>query len=228
MKNINEIKKKVYKLNLDLINSDLIFDTFGNASLRYNKTFIIKPSGVDIKLCHYNKMAVYGQINSLNPSVDSKIHEVIYNNFPKVNSIIHTHSTFATAFAQASKKIECIGTTHADYFKGDIPIINYTNAKKTSVDYEYFTGMEIIKYFKKNKIDYLSISAALLKNHGVIVWGENDKEVFKKTLAVEYIAKINYHSTQLNHKLKKLPKHLLEKHFERKNGKKKYYGQIKN
>lgn len=225
-KKLKNIKKEVLLYNIKLVKNCLVFMNFGNFSSRYNDDFIIKPSGVDLKKMKANDMCLYGTKNKYKPSVDSPMHSFIYKNFHKVNSVIHTHSKFATAFAQASKKIECLGTTQADYFKGSIPIIKIPNKKQIIDNYEYNLGKLIVSYFKINRINYLNIQGALLEKHGVVTWGENAKKCLDNALLIEQIAEINFYTILLKKKNNLLPNYILNKHFNRKNGKTKYYGQF--
>lgn len=225
-KKLKKIKKEVLLYNVKLVKNFLVFMNFGNFSSRYNNDFIIKPSGVDLKKIKADDMCLYGTNSKWKPSVDSPMHSFIYKNFHKVNSIIHTHSKFATAFAQASKKIECLGTTQADYFKGSIPIIKIPSKKQIVDNYELNLGKLIVSYFEKNKIDYLNIQGALLEKHGVVAWGENAKKCFENALLIEHIAEINFYSILLKKKNTLLPDYILNKHFNRKHGKSKYYGQF--
>ena len=224
---LKKIKKEVLFYNKKLVESCLVFMNFGNFSLRYANNFVIKPSGVDLKKIKAEDMCLYGNKgNKYEPSVDSPMHDFIYKNFKKVNSIIHTHSKFATAFAQASKKIDCLGTTHADYFKGSIPIITLPSKKKVIDGYELYLGKQIAFHFEKRKIHYLNIPGVLLEKHGVITWGENAKDCFNNALLIEHIAELNFYSLLLKKKNSLLPNYILNKHFNRKHGNKKYYGQI--
>jgi L-ribulose-5-phosphate 4-epimerase len=225
-KKLKKIKKEVLLYNIKLVKNCLVFMNFGNFSSRYNDDFIIKPSGVDLNKIKADDMCLYGTKSNWQPSVDSPMHSFIYKNFHKVNSIIHTHSKFATAFAQASKKIECLGTTQADYFKGSIPIIKIPSKKQIIDNYELNLGKLIVSYFEKNKINYLNIQGALLEKHGVVAWGENAKKCFENALLIEHIAEINFYSILLKKKNTLLPDYILNKHFNRKHGKSKYYGQF--
>lgn len=225
MFNKNSIKKQVLLFNKKLLNSNLVFKSFGNLSARYLDTFIIKPSGVNLENTHFSKMCIYKKKNILKPSVDSPIHEEIYKYFKNVNSVVHTHSKFATSFCQAGIAIDCLGTTHADYFYGKIPIINMPNKKETFLDFEKNTGKKIVNYFDKKKIDPEKIKAILLKGHGVVAWGASPQEAYDMALIVEHIAELNFYTLHINNKSKKIPQYIVDKHFKRKNGKKKYYGQ---
>jgi L-ribulose-5-phosphate 4-epimerase len=225
-KKLKKIKKEVLLYNIKLVKNYLVFMNFGNFSSRYNDDFIIKPSGVDLNKIKADDMCLYGTKSKWKPSVDSPMHSFIYKNFNKVNSIIHTHSKFATAFAQASKKIECLGTTQADYFKGSIPIIKIPSKKQIIDNYELNLGKLIVSYFEKNKINYLNIQGALLEKHGVVAWGGNAKKCFENALLIEHVAEINFYSILLKKKNTLLPDYILNKHFNRKHGKSKYYGQF--
>jgi len=225
-KKLRKIKKEVLLYNINLVKNCLVFMNFGNFSSRYNDDFIIKPSGVDLKKIKADDMCLYSTKNKYKPSVDSPMHSFIYKNFHKVNSIIHTHSKFATAFAQASKKIECLGTTQADYFKGSIPIIKIPSKKQIIDNYEHNLGKLIVSYFEKNKINYLNIQGALLEKHGVVIWGENAKKCLDNALLIEQIAEINLYTILLKKKNTLLPNYVLNKHYNRKHGKSKYYGQF--
>lgn len=225
MSNLSFIKKDVLKFNKKLLSSKLVFGSFGNLSIRYGTSFVIKPSGINLQKTHYSKMCYYGKKNSLKPSVDSEIHSEIYKNFLNINAVVHTHSKFTTSFCQAGVEIDCLGTTHADYFNDKIPIINLPNKIETVKNFEKNTGKNIVKYFRKNKINPINIRAALLKSHGLIAWGKNAEEAFKIAIIVEQIAELNFYSLLINKNSKKIPKHVIEKHFQRKNGKYSYYGQ---
>ncbi len=225
-KELKKIQKEVLFYNIKLIKSGLVFLNFGNFSSRYADNFVIKPSGIDLKKVKADHMCLYNsKRNKYKPSVDSPMHHFIYKNFHKINSVTHTHSKFATAFAQASKKLDCIGTTQADYFRGSIPVISNPHKNKVINDYELNLGKKIVSYFKKNKINYLHIPGVLLEKHGVVAWGKNASQCFANALLIEYVAELNFYSLLLKKKIALLPSYILNKHFIRKHGKKKYYGQ---
>lgn len=224
--NILKQKKDTLKFNQKLLNSGLVFSNFGNLSIRYKNSFLIKPSGINLSSLKPNEICNYASNNNkYKPSVDSPIHEIIYQNFKDVNSIIHTHSTYATAFAQANKSIKCLGTTHADYFASDVPVIPVLNKNKISNNYEKNIGLSIVNFFKIKKIDHNKIKACLLQSHGVIVWGKSAEEAFELSLILEKIAELNFITLGINSNVKKLNKFLQQKHFNRKHGINKYYGQ---
>ena len=225
MANIDNIKKEVLFYNRKLLDSGLVFNSFGNLSVRCQSSFIIKPSGVNLQKIHFSKMCNYAKKNILKPSVDSPIHHEIYRSFKKINSVVHTHSKFATSFCQAGIPIDCLGTTHADYFNDRIPIIDMPDKKGTLSDFEKSTGKKITNYFKSNKIDPKNIRAILLKGHGLIAWGKNAQEAYNIASIVEHIAELNFYTLNINKNVKKIPRYITNKHFDRKNGKNKYYGQ---
>lgn len=225
LKNINKIKKEVFLYNQKLVKTGLVFMNFGNMSLRYDDKFIIKPSGVNLNKVKYNDMVLFGKKDKLKPSVDSLIHKQLYDEYSFINSIIHTHSLYATAFSQAGHPLNCYGTTHADFFPGTIPVIRYPNKKEVNKNYEKNIGRIIIKKLKEKKIDPKKNKAILMQNHGVLCWGENSKDAFEIAEIVEKIAELNFLTLTINNKSKKIPSFLLQKHYQRKNSKHKYYGQ---
>jgi len=216
------LKDEVSKANKRLVELGLAKLGFGNVSTREGGFVWIKPSG---KSEGAVKVDLNGFIfdSKLKPSVDTPTHLMLYRAWKEIRAIVHTHSTYATAFAQLGVDIYCNGTTHADFFKGNIPCIDFLNKKKMDY-YEQNIGIEIVEYFKRNKINQLDIPGCLIRGHGVFVWGKDIDEAMKNTEAIEEIAKIYsihhgyYHSPHL-------PKHYIEKHFNRKHGKGDYYGQ---
>jgi len=224
--------KKLIEVNQRLIKEKLVIFTWGNASFRTSSnTIYIKPSGVPFKDLTEEKMSEVALDSKMHlkgnkPSVDTPTHIELYNNFSSVNAIIHTHSKYCTIFAQAKKNIPCLGTTHADYFYGDIPVVNELSAQKIKQNYEENTGAQIAEYFLANNIDPLQIPAALSPSHGVFVWGHNLDHAIKNAIVLENIAEIAYKTLTLcyNDDIK-FDRILLDKHFLRKHGSKKYYGQ---
>ena len=219
-----------YQLNKELYLSELQINQFGNASIRDKNFCYIKPSGADLKKISYKEISVVNiktgkLVSGLKPSVDLNIHLSIYRKYKNVNSIIHTHSLYATSWAQSGRSIPCYGTTHADYFPKEIPITNLL--KKTSIkkDYEEEIGTSIIYKLKKLKLSTDEIPGILIANHGVISWASTTKSAMENAIAIEFIAKLAFNSEILNSKVKKLPKDLHKKHYNRKHGKKSYYGQ---
>tara|TARA_B100000787_G_C16179885_1_gene291159 strand:+ start:265 stop:957 length:693 start_codon:yes stop_codon:yes gene_type:complete len=218
------------KLNIKLLNSGLQINSFGNASIRYNGLCFIKPSGVDLKLIKFSDISVVdiksGKILSgKKPSVDLNIHLSVYKNFKDINSITHTHSLYATSWAQSGRSIPCYGTTHADYYPKEIPITESINKKNLKKNYEVEIGNTILKKLKKIKTRAVDIPGILVLNHGVLSWGNTPKIAIENAIAIEFIAQLAFNSEIINKNLKKIPNDLHKKHYDRKHGKNSYYGQ---
>jgi len=227
------LKKQVCEGNISLVKHGLVLFTFGNLSAidREKGIIAIKPSGVNYEELTPEKIVLVnlkGEVveGELRPSSDTAIHLEIYKKFPNVGSIVHTHSTNATAFAQAKHSIKCLGTTHADYFFGDIPVIPELADEGLFSDYEKSCGQSITNYFLKNKLDPSQIQACLVASHGPFVWGKNVSSAIFHSVVLERLAEMNILTLGLNKNILPIRKELLEKHYLRKNGAKKYYGQI--
>jgi len=227
------IKEKVVEINKKLSDSGLVILTWGNASAISEEKIFIKPSGVpfsdlESKMVSEVDLRSGRVLGGLKPSVDTNIHIELYKSFDNVGGIIHTHSTYSTVFAQAKLSIPFLGTTHADYFYGDIPVIADLPDYNIRNDYERNIGKAIVKYFDKNKIDPNKMQAALIPSHGTMVWGETIDKAYENAIVLEEIAKLAYMTLNLEDiygKLSKPSKTLLDKHFFRKHGDSKYYGQ---
>ncbi|EKD95351.1 MAG: L-ribulose-5-phosphate 4-epimerase [uncultured bacterium] len=226
---LESLKKQVLKANKDLPKHDLVKLTWGNVSAISDdrKFVIIKPSGIEFETTTPKDMVVLdlkGRIveGKLKPSVDTPTHLVLYKRYKNINSIVHTHSTYATIFAQANQNIPCLGTTHADHFCGDIPLTRKLTKREIQNDYEYNTGLVIIETLKNASI--LKIPAILVANHGVFSWGRNTKDAIHNSVAVEEVAKMALFTLLLN-KNSFIDSGILNKHFSRKNSKSAYYGQ---
>ena len=220
------MKNETHDINEQLKELGLVELTWGNASIRDHSLVYIKSSGADLsKSCEDTISVVHLQTGDCqegnNPSVDTKTHLEIYKGFDKAHSIIHTHSHFATTFAQAGSTIPCLGTTHADYFNGSIPVVPCLASWD---DYEEDTGKSIVKYFKDHNIDPYEINACLVEKHGVFVWGTDWKSCLESAFVLEIVAKMAYDTIMIG-TANKLPEHIREQHYYRKNGDKKYYGQ---
>lgn len=232
---LENLRKRVTEANNLLVELGLVdpITTFGNVSSIDEKTkyVAIKPSGLSYKIKKEDVVVVDLEGNIVygnkKPSSDTLTHLELYKNFPEINSIIHTHSLYATAFAQAKTMIKCLGTTHADYFNGDIPIIKSLSKDKILSDYESNTGKSIVAYFKDHNIDPLEISACLVCSHGPFIWGESLKSSLEKAVILEEIAKMNYTTININRKTSHLKSSLRNKHYLRKHGPNAYYGQVK-
>lgn len=230
---INKLKKIVYEENLNLVKNDLVILTWGNVSMADRKlgVFVIKPSGVSYEKMKPEDMVVVSLktgkkvSGKLNPSSDTPTHYELYKKFTKINGIVHTHSMFATAFAQAGQDIIPLGTTHADTFFNAIPCVKKLTKKEIEGNYEANTGLAIIREFKKRDICYLETPATILESHGPFAWGKDAHEAVKNAITLEAVAKMNFLTYSINPKVKKIDQYLSNKHYERKHGKNAYYGQ---
>lgn len=227
--NLEEKIIELIQANRSLKEKGLVVSTWGNASFRTHNTMYIKPSGVpyeDIQLDDISviDLATGEHTGGMKPSVDAPTHMTLYKHFPKINSIIHTHSKYCTIFAQAKKSIPCLGTTHADYFHGDVPVVKELNDLDINKDYEYHTGMSIVGTFNKFKISYSDVPAALVPSHGVFAWGDSPESAFERAFILENIAEMAYKTLLLNSSVQ-MNKNIINKHFDRKNGACGYYGQ---
>ena len=223
-----ELKEKVYRANLDLVKNRLVLFTWGNVSAidRESGYVVIKPSGVKYEDMTAEDMVVVdldGKIveGRLNPSSDTPTHLELYKAHKEIGGIVHTHSTYATAFAQAGKDIRAYGTTHADYFYGDIPCTR-SLTENEMMEYEKNTGVIINETVK----DTVSIPACLVKNHGVFAWGKDADEAVYHATVTEEVAKMAYITETLGC-MDRLPQYIADKHYNRKHGKSAYYGQKK-
>lgn len=195
----------------------------------------IKPSGVPFADLTAKDMSTVDlktgrHIKGKKPSVDAPTHLALYNAFPDINSIIHTHSKYCTIFAQAQLDIPCFGTTHADYFYGPIPVVGELTKEEVEKDYEKNTGLKIIDHFAAEDISPMSVKAALSPSHGVFVWGSTMEEALECAIVLENIAEMAYKTLVLTRPMRynrtvNCDSALLDKHFLRKHGDKKYYGQ---
>ncbi len=231
---LEELKEKVYKANLDLVRHGLVIFTWGNVSGidREKGLVVIKPSGVDYNSMTADQMVVVdlhtGAVveGSLRPSSDTPTHLVLYRAFPEIGGIVHTHSTYATAWAQAGKDLPNIGTTHADYFHNAIPCTEDMTAQQVQGDYELETGNVIVDRFVKAQINPVHTPGVLVKNHGPFSWGKTPDEAVHNAVVMEQVAKMAFIAYSVNPGLTMNPL-LVEKHFSRKHGPNAYYGQKK-
>src|SRR5271170_1359408 len=226
------LREQVLEANLDLVRRGLVLSTFGNASgvSRDEGLIVIKPSGVpydEMKPEHLVVTDLQGKVveGTLRPSSDLPTHAALYRAFPAIGGIAHTHSEYATAWAQARKPIPCFGTTHADYFHGPIPLTKVMTHIEISGEYEANTGVAILRAFKK--IDPMSVPAVLVANHGPFAWGADPKKAAENAWMLEAVARMAYFTIGINAKAAPVGKTLHDRHFLRKQGKKAYYGQIK-
>ncbi|HHV82875.1 MAG TPA: L-ribulose-5-phosphate 4-epimerase [Tepidanaerobacter syntrophicus] len=232
---LEELKEEVLKANLFLPKFNLVTLTWGNVSAinRELGLIVIKPSGVKYETMQINDLVVVdmdGNVveGSYNPSSDTPTHLILYKNFKNIGSIIHTHSVWATSWAQAIRDLPALGTTHADNFHGDIPCTRSLTLEEISSDYETETGKVIVETFIKRKIDPDEISGCLVYAHGPFVWGATPMKALENAIVLEESAKIAFNTVCLNSKVSSLDKTLLDKHFYRKHGTNAYYGQSCN
>jgi L-ribulose-5-phosphate 4-epimerase len=230
---IERLKKEVCRANIKLYRSGLVTSTFGNVSgIDREKSLVaIKPSGVSYESLTYRDIVVLNLDGvkiegKLNPSSDTKTHLELYKNFKDIGGVAHTHSTFATAWAQSCKPVPCFGTTHADFFYGEIPCTDVVSDSSIKGDYELETGKLIVNTFKLR--DYNSIRAVLVACHGPFSWGVSADEAVEMSIALEDIAKVAIYTMIVNPQSLNIKKSLLDKHYLRKHGKDAYYGQKKN
>ncbi|MBO5660423.1 MAG: L-ribulose-5-phosphate 4-epimerase [Bacteroidaceae bacterium] len=231
---LEELKERVFRANLDLVRHNLVIFTWGNVSGidRKKGLVVIKPSGVDYDSMKASDMVVVdlktGETveGELNPSSDTPTHLILYRTYPDIGGIVHTHSTYATAWAQAGKDIPNIGTTHSDYYHNDIPCTGDMTEKEIKGDYELETGNVIVKRLNQGNINPMHTPGALVKNHGPFAWGKNPDNAVYNAVVMEQVAKMAYLSFAINPETSMNPL-LVEKHFSRKHGPNAYYGQKK-
>jgi len=229
---LESLKKKVYEANMLLPKYGLVTFTWGNVSERDKETgyFVIKPSGVEYEKMTWEDMVVVdmeGKVveGKLNPSSDTQTHLEIYKAFPNVNGVVHTHSSYATSWAQAGRSIPCYGTTHADYFYGEIPCVRCLNAEEIETAYETNTGKLIVNEFNRMEKDPVAVPAVLCKNHGPFAWGKDAMEAVHNAVVLEEVAKMAYRAETINPQIAPAPQELQDKHYFRKHGANAYYGQ---
>ncbi|MEI8313141.1 MAG: L-ribulose-5-phosphate 4-epimerase [Verrucomicrobiota bacterium] len=226
------LREQVLQANLELPKLGLVDFTWGNASGRdpASGAIVIKPSGVAYESMTAGDMVVVdaeGRIleGHLKPSSDLPSHLELYRHFGKIGGVVHTHSTWATAWAQACRGIPPLGTTHADYFFGEIPCTRILTEKQTAGHYEAQTGLAIVARFREGGIDPGRMPGVLVANHGPFAWGKDAHDAVHNAAVLEVTARMALLSLQIDKDLQPMPRHLLEKHFLRKHGPGAYYGQ---
>ena len=229
---LEELKKRVYEANMLLPKYGLVTFTWGNVSEIDEESgiFAIKPSGVDydkltpedMVLMDLNGNKVEGRYN---PSSDTPTHLELYKAYPKIGGIVHTHSSYATSWAQAGRSIPCYGTTHADYIYGEVPCVRNLTKEEIDEGYEKNTGVLIADEFAARKLDYVAVPAVLCKNHGPFTWGKDAKEAVHNAVVLEEVAKMAARCEMINPQNQPAPKELQDKHYYRKHGANAYYGQ---
>ncbi len=229
---LEALKKQVFEANLELPKLGLVDFTWGNVSGKDPETgaIVIKPSGVPYETMKQSDMVVVdaeGRVieGKLRPSSDLPTHVELYRHFPSLGGIVHTHSTWATVWAQACRGIPALGTTHADYFFGEIPCTPTLSEEQTAGQYEAETGLAIVERFRAGALDPNRMAAVLVANHGPFAWGKDADAAVHNAAVLELTARMAMLSLQLAPGLPAMPQHLLEKHFNRKHGPGAYYGQ---
>jgi len=223
------LKEKVLVANLDLVRHNLVVFTWGNASERDRETgyIVIKPSGIpydQMKAEHMVVLDANGKSveGELKPSSDAPTHVELYRQFKEIGGVVHTHSEWATSWAQAGKNIPAYGTTHADYFYGEIPCARALTREEVETDYEVNTGRVIVELFES--LDYMSLPGVLVHGHAPFTWGKDGKDAVDHAVVIEEVAKMAFRTEVLGNRIP-IEQFLLDKHYLRKHGKDAYYGQ---
>jgi len=231
---LEQLKAQVCQANLDLVAKGLVIETWGNASGldRARGLMVIKPSGVPYDGMKPQHMVVVsladGKVveGNLKPSSDTATHLVLYRAFPGIGGVVHTHSLFATAWAQAQRGLPSYGTTQADYWYGDVPCTRLLKPAEIKNDYEANTGEVIVETFKKLKFDPLQHPAVLVASHGPFTWGKDVADAVHNAGVLEFVCRLASETLKISPQLKPMQPVLLDKHFLRKHGANAYYGQI--
>ena len=232
---LETLKKEVYEANMELPKRGLITYTWGNVSGIDKETgyFVIKPSGVDYDTMTCEDMVVI-DLNgnkiegNYKPSSDTPTHIELYKRYPEIGGIVHTHSTWATSWAQACRSIPLYGTTHADYFYGSIPCARSLTAEEINGEYEKNTGLVIIETFEEKGLNPMHTPGVLCANHGPFTWGKDTAEAVHNAVVLEEVAKMSCYTEKINEHVQPAPQAIANKHFIRKHGENAYYGQNTN
>lgn len=232
MSKYSEIKEKALAANLKIQELNLVLFTFGNASAadQKEKVFAIKPSGVpysdltpdDMVIVDFESNIIEG---NLRPSSDTKTHAFLYKNWEKIEGIVHTHSTYATAWAQSLMDIPILGTTHADHLTEDVPCTPPMKDEQIKGNYELETGRQIISEFKKRNLSYQEVEMVLVGSHAPFIWGKTAEKAIYNSAVLEEIAKMAFLTRQIRSDVPRMKNSLIDKHYQRKHGKDAYYGQ---
>lgn len=231
---LEQLKEEVFQANLELPERGLIKYTWGNVSAvdREKGLFVIKPSGVgyedmkasDMVVCDFDGNVIEGD---LNPSSDMPTHAVLYKEFPEIGAVVHTHSTWATIWAQAGLDVPAMGTTHADTFYGTVPCARFLTQAEIDRGYEEETGNAIVETFRERGIKPMEVPGVLLHGHGPFTWAKDAKGAVLNAVVLDEVCKTNLFARQLNAFAEELPQRILDKHYLRKHGENAYYGQEK-
>ncbi len=229
---LEALKEKVYQANLELVKQNLVIYTWGNVSAYDHDTgyVVIKPSGVDYDVMRAKDMVVVDLNGTViegdyNPSSDTPTHCVLYSKYPKLNAIVHTHSMWATIFSQAKIPVPVLGTTHADYFHGQIPCTRPLTDKEILKNYEYNTGLVIEETYRSINHTPHDIPGIIVAEHGPFSFGKTPEDAVHNAKVLEEVAKMAYYTVKLNPSIDTINPTLLDKHYLRKHGKNAYYGQ---
>lgn len=232
---LEELKQAVYEANMLLPQYGLVTFTWGNASGvdRERELFVIKPSGVPYEKLHWEDMVVvdydgHKVEGKMNPSSDTATHAWLYKKWDMIGGIVHTHSSYATSWAQAGRSIPCYGTTHADYYYGEVPCLRCLTGEEIDEAYELNTGRLIVDEFAAMNKDPKAVSAVLCRNHGPFTWGKDAVDAVHSAVVLEEVAKMAYRCELINPKVQPAPQVLQDKHYYRKHGAGAYYGQNGN
>lgn len=230
---LEQLRADVFRANLDLVRHGLVTLTWGNVSGidRSSRRVVIKPSGVDYESMTPDDMVILDMDGNvvgghLRPSSDAPTHLYLYNSFSEIGGIVHSHSMYATMFAQACLEIPCLGTTHADHFRGPVPVTRFITAAEVRKGYEKETGKIIVERFAE--INPVDTPGVLVAGHAPFAWGKNPADAVNNSLILERIAQMALGALQLRPAITPLPEYLQEKHYQRKHGPKAYYGQKKS
>lgn len=230
---LEQLKQAVYEANMELPRRNLVTFTWGNVSgIDRDKGFVvIKPSGVDYEKLTFEDMVVLDLMGNrvegkLNPSSDTQTHIELYNAFPALGGIVHTHSPYAVAWAQDGRDIPCYGTTHADYFYGPVPCARHLTSAEIEEGYEKNTGKVIVETFCERQIDPVHVPGVICASHGPFTWGKDAAQAVYHAVVLEEVAKMSLFTRQLDPEAKPAPQNMQDKHFSRKHGPHAYYGQV--
>jgi L-ribulose-5-phosphate 4-epimerase len=230
---LHRLREQVYRANMDLAGSGLVSGTFGNVSGidRAAGLFLIKPSGVAYQTLTPAQLVAISLATGetigrgLRPSSDTPTHLELYRAFPRCGGIVHTHSESATALAQAGLPVRCLGTTHADHFRGDVPVTRALRPREVARDYERNTGRVIVDLFRRMRLSPEEIPAVLVRQHGPFAWGEDAPAAVENARALELVARLEILVRATGARVKPPARFLVDRHFLRKHGSGAYYGQ---
>lgn len=229
---LEELKKLVYDANMELPRYGLVTFTWGNVSAidREKGLFVIKPSGVEYEKMQPEDMVVMDLEGNrveghYKPSSDTPTHLELYKAFPEIGGIVHTHSSYATSWAQAGRSIPCYGTTHADYIYGEVPCLRCLSKDEIDEAYEENTGHLIVNEFLRMNKDSMAVPAVLCKNHGPFAWGKDAMDAVHNAVVLEEVAKMAFRTELINPQAAPAPSEMQDKHYYRKHGENAYYGQ---